>query len=86
MSAAKIRGVSVTPAQAEVYKVLRKNRAGIPDHTLVPLAQHFSEIRLSSSGIRTRRKELTDAGLVRKINRRVRMPSGRTAALYKAVV
>ncbi len=81
----KIKGVPVTTSQAEVYKVIAGSRPGLPDHALVPLAQHVAGIRLSSSGIRTRRRELQDAGLVVEVAKRVKMPSGRYARVHKAV-
>lgn len=79
-----IKGIKVTPSQAEVYKVLKSNGKGLPDHALVPLAQHVSGVRLSSSGIRTRRKELTDAGLVVAAAKTAKTGSGRTAQVWKA--
>lgn len=56
---------------------------GLPDHALVPLAQHVSGVRLSSSGIRTRRKELFDVGLVKRTTKTVTTGSGRPAAVYR---
>lgn len=81
----KIKGIEVTPTQAEVYNVLRKHGA-LPDHALVPLAQHVAQIHQSSSGIRSRRAELAGKGLVvEDPNKTVRMPSGRKARVWKAV-
>lgn len=80
-----IKGVGVTPSQIEVYNVLKNFPRGLPDQALVPVAQHASGARLSSSGIRTRRKELTDLRLVKPTTRKVRTGSGRMAQVYKVV-
>lgn len=82
----KIKGIAVTKSQADVYVVLNSygKSKGLPDHALVPLAQHAADMHQSSSGIRTRRAELTDKGLVVE-NGYVRMPSGRRARVFKAV-
>lgn len=80
----KIRGVVVTPAQDEIYKVL-KQFGPLPDHALVPLAQHVIGARQSSSGIRTRRSELENKRLVRATGDLVRTSSGRTANVFKAI-
>lgn len=80
----KIKGINVTDSQAAVYNVLRHFPRGLADNALVPLAQHQMGIRQASSGIRTRRAELVDLGLVIDTNRRVRTPSGRKAVVYGA--
>lgn len=80
----KIHGHTVTKAQGDVYHVLNafgKSR-GIPDHALVPLAQHALDVHQSSSGIRTRRKELFDLGLV-EFNGFTTTGAGRRAAVYR---
>jgi hypothetical protein len=79
----KIKSIEVTPSQAEVYRVLRKHGA-LPDHALVPLAQHVAQTHQSSSGIRSRRAELAGKGLVVE-HGAIRMPSGRKARVWKAV-
>lgn len=79
---AKINGKRVTPSQAEVYAVLELY-GPLPDHALVPLAQHVVQTHQSSSGIRSRRAELVDLGLVRETDRRVKMPSGRNARTFE---
>lgn len=79
-----IKGIKVTDSQGAVYDVLRA-RGPMPDHALVPLAQHSASVHQSSSGIRTRRAELSRLGLVRATGNRVKMPSGRYADEYKAV-
>ena len=80
-----IKGRKVTDAQAAVYKVLREF-GPMPDHALVPLAQHVATVHQSSSGIRTRRKELLDAGIIYADEGHfVSTGSGRSAQVYKAV-
>ena len=80
----KINGVKVTPSQAAVYDVLA-TYGPLPDHALVPLAQHVEQTHQSSSGIRTRRRELLSKGLVVDSGRTVRTGSNRKAAVYEAV-
>lgn len=79
----KVKGVKLTTAQAEVYTTLKKY-GPLPDHALVPLAQHVATVHQSSSGIRTRRHELEDYGLVTEVGKVV-TGSGRKAGVYKAV-
>lgn len=79
-----IKGRKVTESQAAVYAVLRQY-GPMPDHALVPLAQHALPVHQSSSGIRTRRKELLDAGLIYEDKAVVPTGSGRKAKVYKAV-
>lgn len=79
-----IKGVAVTDGQAAVYGVLTQFGA-MPDHALVPLAQHAANVRLSSSGIRTRRSELSALGLVRDTGRTMKTGSGRHAHVFEAV-
>lgn len=79
-----IKGRKVTDAQADVYDVLRKF-GPMPDHALVPLAQHALAVHQSSSGIRTRRKELLDAGIIYVDKSVVKTGSGRSARVFKAV-
>lgn len=79
----KIKGIAVTDSQAEVYSVL-KTYGPVPDHALVPLAQHVSAVHLSSSGIRSRRVELLRKGLVKQ-NGTTTTGSGRTANIFQAV-
>lgn len=73
----------MTPGQNAVYSVL-KQHGPLPDHALVPLTQHVAEIRMSSSGIRSRRAELVDSNLVEEVDT-VRMPSGRLASVWNVV-
>lgn len=75
---------SLTSAQQEIYTVL-KQYGPLPDHALVPLAQHVVGAHQSSSGIRTRRSELERKGFVRATGDLVRTSSGRTAVIWKAV-
>lgn len=70
----------VNDSQREVLSVLNKY-GPVPDSALVPLAQHFSKIHQSSSGIRTRRKELVQKNMVKQVDS-VMLPSGRPAAVW----
>lgn len=73
----------LTKGQTIVYKTLKQygKASGLPDHVLVPMVQHVSD--LSSSGVRSRRKELVEKGLVIEKATPVVMPSGRSAAVWK---
>lgn len=79
----KINGSTVTDSQAAVYDVL-KEYGPVADHALVPLAQHMIHVHQSSSGIRSRRKELADKGLARLVATTT-TGSGRKAGVYEAV-
>ena len=70
----------MTAAQQAVLDAI-ENYGPITDAALVPLVQHVSNVRMSSSGIRTRRNELVTAGEVSQLGE-VKMPSGRMAALW----
>ena len=70
----------MTNGQTTVFNVL-KEHGPLPDHALVPLAQHVANAKMSSSGIRTRRAELVDQGLVEEVDT-VKMPSGRLASVW----
>lgn len=73
----------MTHGQQGVYDVLTEY-GPLPDHALVPLAQHVVPTHLSSSGIRTRRHELVEMGLVEAVpNETITMPSGRRAKVYR---
>jgi hypothetical protein len=53
----------------------------LADTALVPLAQHMAPIHQSSSGIRTRRSELTRMGKIKQVGM-ITLPSGRDAAVW----
>lgn len=72
----------MTAGQTAVLDAVKKY-GPLTDAALVPLVQHLSETRMSSSGIRTRRNELVAAGKVQQ-HGAARMPSGRRAALWSA--
>jgi hypothetical protein len=72
----------LTPAQQEVYRALQTTGPQ-PDVVTVPVVQHLSPIKLSSSGIRTRRRELEDAGLVKAAG--VKIINGRKHTVWGAV-
>lgn len=75
--------LKLTSSQAAVLAVLKQYGA-VADHALVPLAQHQMGVHQSSSGIRSRRAELTSFGLVRQTGT-TKTASGRKAAIYEAV-
>lgn len=70
----------MTSTQQLVLDVLEAH-GPLPDHVLVPVVQHLSQGRVSSSGVRTRRNELERQGYVVEEGE-VKMPSGRLAALW----
>lgn len=78
-----IKGKSVTRGQADVYSVIAAH-GPLPDHALVPLAQHMVAIHQSSSGIRTRRRELQQKGLVTCVDQ-VKTGSGRLALVWDVI-
>jgi hypothetical protein len=75
-----IKNVKVNENQLAVYTVIR-DFGPLPDHALVPIAQHVLNTPQSSSGIRTRRKELLDLGLVEP-NGVTRTGANRTATIF----
>jgi hypothetical protein len=72
----------MTAGQKAVLRAVEKY-GPITDAALVPLMQHLDQQPMSSSGIRSRRAELVDAGLVQSCDT-IRMPSGRLANVWKA--
>ena len=56
----------------------------MPDNVLVPLYHKVSPVAQSDSGIRTRRSELRDKGLVIDTGQRVLLATGRQAAVWAA--
>jgi hypothetical protein len=77
-----VGGHDLTPAQAAVLGILAQY-GPLADHALVPLAQHQLHVHQSSSGIRSRRAELTALGLVESVTT-IRTGSGRSAGVYAA--
>jgi hypothetical protein len=75
------KGVTLTDSQAAIFDVLEAY-GPIADHALVPLAQHQVAVHQSSSGIRTRRRELQIRGLVVRVAT-TKTGSGRSAAVYE---
>ena len=70
----------VTETQENVLKALRRPRV---DVELVEAYRAFKRApRASKSGIRSRRAELVDRGLVVDTGRRVRLESGRFAIVW----
>ena len=74
-------GIALTAGQKAVYDVL-KQFGPVADHALVPLAQHQMQLHQSSSGIRTRRKELVSKGLVKAVGS-TRTGTGRKADVFE---
>ena len=71
---------NITATQEYVLKALRKPRA---DVELVEVYRRFkTSPRASESGIRSRRAELVDRGLVVDTGKRVRLESGRFAIVW----
>jgi hypothetical protein len=76
--------VVLTSSQQEVLDVFKTYGIALPDHALVPLAQHAMHSRQSSSGIRSRRSELVYKGLLTQTGTTT-TGSGRKAAVYSLV-
>lgn len=77
-----IDGVAVTSTQEEVYNVIATD-GPMADVVLVPVVQHVGALHQSSSGIRTRRKELESKNLIVEVSTK-RLPSGRKARVFAA--
>lgn len=74
----------LTKGQTAVLSVFNEYGVALPDHALVPLAQHAMKVPQSSSSIRSRRAELYRMKLLRKTGT-TKTTSGRTAGVYEAV-
>lgn len=74
----------MTAGQQEVLDVLG-TYGPLPDHALVPLAQHVTKSHQSSSSIRSRRAELVRMGRIRDAGNDIVMPSGRRATSWEVV-
>ena len=70
----------LTNGQAEVLATL-KEYGPLIDSDLISVTRHVARSSQSHSGIRTRRKELLDLGLLREAGS-VKMASGRNATKY----
>lgn len=70
----------MTTHQKQVMHMLAEY-GPLPDHVLVPLAQHLADVPMSSSSIRSRRAELAKLGRVEQVGQ-IEMPSGRGAAVW----
>ena len=78
-----VNGIKLTRGQSDVYAVFKEYGVALPDHALVPLAQHAMKVNQSSSSIRSRRHELAELGLVTHVSDTV-CRSGRKAGVWKA--
>lgn len=72
----------MTEGQSAVLSVLQ-HYGPLNDAALVPLVQHMAHIKMSSSGIRSRRAELVADGKAWQ-DGETKMPSGRMAATWDA--
>ena len=70
----------ITAKQAAVRDVLGAAPSGLTDEEL---AARYVGPHQSPSGLRTRRKELVDLGLVRDSGRRAQMETGRMAIVWE---
>jgi hypothetical protein len=74
----------VTATQEYVLKALKRPRN---DTQLIEAYRSYKTApRASESGIRTRRAELVDAGLIDDSGKRVKMPSGRYSIVWERTV
>lgn len=76
-----VNGIKLTRGQADVYAVFKEYGVPLPDHALVPLAQHAMRVNQSSSSIRSRRHELAQLGLLKHTSDIV-CRSGRKAGVW----
>lgn len=81
-AAASLAPDKIRLSQHAVLRHLRRN-GPMTDTELVDTFD--GKIFQSPSGLRTRRKELVDRGLVADTGERVRLESGRTAIIWSAV-
>ena len=72
----------LTTNQTEVLLALRKF-GPLTDHDLVPICLHVLDSNQSTSGIRSRRHELVELGIVREVGTE-KLRSGRMAHRYEA--
>ena len=72
---------NITATKAYVLKALRRPRN---DAQLIEAYRSYKTAPIASeSGIRSRRAELVDAGLVRDSGKRVKMASGRSSIVWE---
>lgn len=81
-SHAAAASVNVRHSQQQVLALLREGPA--TDHALADRAYRRG-VTISPSGLRSRRSELVDAGLVEDTGLRERLPSGRHAAVWRVI-
>lgn len=74
---------TIRESQQEVLRLFRKYKA-LTDHQLLFVAEE-ARIAQSPSGLRTRRRELCDLGLLRDTGDKTLLPSGRRAIIWGLV-
>lgn len=72
---------TIRQSQEQVLKLFRQYKA-LTDTALCNLAESHG-IKQSRSGLRTRRRELVDAGLLYDTGKKIRLPSGRLAIVWR---
>lgn len=82
-AAASITEETLTRNQRDVLEHLRIGGPST-DFDLVDALCNRGRL-MSPSGCRTRRKELTEAGLIRDSGKKMRLPTGRKAIVWEAV-
>jgi hypothetical protein len=80
-AAASITEQQLTDGQRAVLQTLRRIGPAIDPQIVASYVGPWQ----SPSGLRTRRHELVERGLVRDTERRVKLPSGRQAIVWEAV-
>lgn len=81
-SHAAAASVKVRQSQERILALLRRT-GPVTDSELIDAATYEPWL-MSPSGIRSRRAELVDAGLVEDSGQRVRLPSGRLSIVWAA--
>jgi hypothetical protein len=82
-AAGSLVAVRITRTRQAILECLRRHPDGLSDEQI---AQHYRGPAASPSGLRTRRSELTEAGLIRDSGRKTRTRSGRRTIIWTAAV
>ena len=78
-AASSLKAVRITKTRQAILDLLQEHPAGLSDEQI---ARAYQGPEASPSGLRTRRAELADAGLVVDTGRRARTRSGRRTILW----